>query len=157
VGVVKHGICRRSTAPLSAVLTRAAQFNSYQLYTALQTMQIVIIATGKFPIAKFSDIFGRAEGYMLALFLYVLGFIIVAASHGFATLMAGVVFYAFGSTGVQIMNQTLLADMVTTQWRGFAIGIVSLPYVINFAVAPRIVNQLAPFANPVHWRWGPGS
>lgn len=135
-------------------------FNQYPLYlSVVQVTQQVIIAVGKFPVAKFSDVFGRAEGYCLSLAMYLIGFIIVAASQNFATLVVGTVFYAFGNTGTQIMQQIILADYFPSKWRGFAIGIISFPYLINFACAPLITAQLAPFMfiNVAPWRWGPGS
>lgn len=129
-------------------------FKSYPLYTSvIAVTQQVIIAVGKFPIAKLADVFGRAEGYMISLFLYILGFIIMAASQNFGTLVAGTVFYAFGNTGTQIMQQIVVADYFSSKLRGLVIGLLSLPYIINFACAPLISAPLV----ESNWRWGPGS
>ncbi|PWN35031.1 MFS general substrate transporter [Meira miltonrushii] len=139
----------------------AQTFVQYPLYlSVIQVLQQVIVAVGKFPIAKLSDVFGRAQGYSISLFFYVLGFIIIAACKSFGALTAGTVFYAIGNTGTQIMQQIILADYFPSKWRGLAIGFLSFPYLINFACAPLIVEQLA---NPLTilttntWRWGPGS
>jgi MFS family permease len=135
------------------------QFQSYPLYlSVISVTQQVIIAVGKFPIAKLADVFGRAEGYMISVTLYVIGFIILAACQNFAGLVAGTVFYAFGNTGTQIMQQIVVADYFSSKLRGLAIGLLSLPYIINFACAPLIVGQLAPVGVMSNlWRWGPGS
>jgi MFS family permease len=139
----------------------AQNFMKYPLYTSvLQVLQQVIIAVGKFPIAKLSDVFGRAQGYSISLFFYILGFIIIAACKDFGALTAGTVFYAIGNTGTQIMQQIILADYFPSKWRGLAIGLLSFPYLINFACAPLIVAQLANSATLLTtntWRWGPGS
>lgn len=129
------------------------QFKDYPAYTAIGVVQSVLIAVGKFPIAKFADVFGRAQAYVISVFFWVLGFIIIAVSQTTRDVAGGTVLYAIGNTGVQIMQQIVLADYISTKWRGVSIGLVSLPYVVNFAVAPRIVTKLAYEGN---WRWGPG-
>lgn len=132
----------------------ATVFQKYPLYlSVISVTQQVIIAVGKFPIAKLADVFGRAEGYMVSLFFYLIGFIILASCQNFAALVAGTVFYAFGNTGTQIMQQIVVADYFSSKLRGLVIGLLSLPYIINFACAPLITAQLV----PSHWRWGPGS
>lgn len=134
----------------------------FPLYTTISVIQQVIIGVGKFPIAKLSDIFGRAQGYIISLICYILGFIIIAASQRFSDLCGGIVLYAFGNTGTQIMQQIVIADAVSTRYRGLAIGLVSLPYVINFAVAGKITKALVNYDSTgvvlsnEKWRWGPG-
>ncbi len=137
----------------------ATRFEAQPLYSSISVVQQVLIGVIKLPVAKFSDVIGRAEAYTISVTLYVLGFIIIASSQSLGAVFAGVVFQAMGNTGTQIMQQIVLADWVPAQWRGFAIGIVSYPYIINFAIAPRIVGALCPFATcPTSngWRWGAG-
>ena len=132
----------------------ATQFESFPLYlSVIAVTQQVIIAVGKFPIAKLADVFGRAQGYIVSLVLFLLGFIIMAGAQNFGTTVAGTVFYAFGNTGTQIMQQIVVADYFSSKLRGLVIGLLSLPYIINFACAPLISAPLAD--GP--WRWGPGS
>ncbi|EPQ26745.1 uncharacterized protein PFL1_05724 [Pseudozyma flocculosa PF-1] len=132
------------------------EFNDFAAYTAIGIVQQVIIAVGKFPIAKIADVFGRAQAYSVALFFWILGFIVIAVSQTTRDVAGGTVLYAIGNTGVQIMQQIVIADYISTKWRGAAIGLVSTPYIINFAIAPRIVNSIAPFGDLSTWRWGPG-
>ncbi|SNX83999.1 probable siderophore iron transporter mirC [Melanopsichium pennsylvanicum] len=139
------------------------QFGQYPSYTAITVVQAVLIAVGKFPIAKLADVFGRAQAYGVSLFFWVLGFIIIAVSQDAADVAGGTVLYAIGNTGIQIMQQIVLADYISTKWRGASIGLVSLPYVINFAVASKITTALTTKTGPAGtsvpsatWRWGPG-
>ncbi|KAK0522957.1 hypothetical protein OC842_006312 [Tilletia horrida] len=139
-----------------ATLTQATGlFKQFQWYPTLNVIQQVIIAVAKIPIAKLADVFGRAQGYVLSIFFYVVGFILIAAAQNIETTAAGVVFYALGNSGTQIMQQIVLADWTPARWRGAAIGLVSLPYIINFAVAPRIVGALVDYTRPEDnsWRW----
>ena len=55
--------------------------------------QAIILALSKPFAAKFSDVFGRAEAFMLAVVLYVVGYIVVATSNGIAGYAAGAVIY----------------------------------------------------------------
>ncbi|PWZ00005.1 putative siderophore iron transporter mirC [Testicularia cyperi] len=132
------------------------QFGDFPAYTAIAVVQGVLIAVGKFPIAKFADVFGRAPAYALSVFFWVIGFIVIAVSQTTRDVAGGTVLYAIGNTGVQIMQQIVLADYISTKWRGAAIGLVSLPYVVNFAIAPRITSALAFSGTANLWRWGPG-
>ncbi|KAJ1025186.1 hypothetical protein NDA16_002691 [Ustilago loliicola] len=128
------------------------EFNDYPAYTSIGVVQAVLIAVGKFPIAKLADVFGRAQAYFISVFFWVIGFIVIAVSQTTRDVAGGTVLYAIGNTGIQIMQQIVLADYISTKWRGVSIGLVSLPYVINFAVAPKIVAKL----QASNWRWGPG-
>lgn len=132
-------------------------WGDYPKYTAIYIIQQVLIAVAKFPIAKLADVFGRAQAYSVAVFFWILGFIIIAASPNTGSIIAGTVLYAIGNSGVQIMQQIVIADYISTKWRGAAIGLVSTPYIVNFAVAPRIVSALADLSKTGEpWRWGPG-
>lgn len=67
-----------------------------------------LLCPDRFPIAKLADVFGRAQGYAISLTLYVIGFIILASSQRFSDMCAGTIFYACGSSGIQIMQQIVL-------------------------------------------------
>ncbi|KAE8210810.1 hypothetical protein CF319_g1275 [Tilletia indica] len=139
-----------------ATLSQATSiFNNSEWYPTLNVIQQVIIAVAKFPIAKLADVFGRAQGYVLSICFYIVGFILLASAQDIKTTAAGVVFYAIGNSGTQIMQQIVLADWTPARWRGAAIGLVSMPYIINFAVAPRIVASLVNYTDPTDngWRW----
>ncbi|SPO29685.1 probable siderophore iron transporter mirC [Ustilago trichophora] len=142
--------------------TATTKFNQYPAYTAITIVQAVLIAVGKFPIAKLADVFGRAQAYTVSVVFWVVGFIIIAVSQNASNVAGGTVIYAIGNTGVQIMQQIVLADYISTKWRGVSIGLVSLPYIINFAIASKITTALTTVTvngvaqiNP-NWRWGPG-
>lgn len=49
----------------------ATEFEKFTLYTTLAIVQQVIIAVAKLPVAKLSDVFGRAEAFCISLFFYV--------------------------------------------------------------------------------------
>lgn len=130
-------------------------------YSALSVVQQVLIGVMKLPIARLADMFGRAQVYVLSIACYTVGFVIVAASQNMAAIWAGVAIYATGNTGTSIMQQIVIADWVPTRYRALAIGLVSLPFIINFAVVPKIVQAICPSqtcgtSSTGGWRWGAG-
>ncbi|KAL7410360.1 major facilitator superfamily domain-containing protein [Mrakia frigida] len=121
------------------------------LSATVSTAGAIIIAVGKPLMAKSADTFGRAETYVVVLFSYVLGYILNASANSIGQIAAGTIFYSLGYTGLQILTQVVLADTTTLRWRGFAGGLVSLPFVINGFVAAEIAQGILP-----NWRWGYG-
>jgi len=70
--------------------------SSFSLHSALSTIavvQAITLAIAKPVSAKISDVFGRAQAFILAVVLYVVGFIIVASSKGIESYGAGAVIY----------------------------------------------------------------
>eukprot|EP00026_Physarum_polycephalum_P005798 Phypoly_transcript_05836.p1 GENE.Phypoly_transcript_05836~~Phypoly_transcript_05836.p1 ORF type:complete len:563 (-),score=76.57 Phypoly_transcript_05836:109-1797(-) len=126
------------------------EFRSFESYTTIYTVQYIIVAVAKIPVAKLADVFGRAQAYFCSVLAWVIGFIILATSQRVSDMAGGIVLYAFGNTGVQIMQQIVIGDYTSSKWRGAVLGLVSMPFVVNFAIAPLIVGHLV----PGQWRWG---
>lgn len=111
------------------------------------------MAVLKPPIAKISDVAGRAETYMAAVVFYIVSYVLCASSHNFAQYAGGYVLYCIGQTGMQILNQIIVADITSSRWRGLANGLVNLPFMIIPWVSAFIVDGA--LAN-IGWRWGIG-
>lgn len=56
-----------------------SSFGQHSLLGAIATAQAIVLAVSKPFASKFADVFGRAEAFVLAVFFYCLGYIIVAA------------------------------------------------------------------------------
>lgn len=131
-------------------------------YAALCGMQQVLVGVMKPPFARLADVAGRAKAYGVSISLYTLGLILIASSQDMATVWIGVALYSIGSTGTQMMQQIVIADWVCAQYRALAISLVSLPYLVNFVVASRLVAGICPSAScgassTGGWRWGVGA
>ncbi len=79
-----------------------SEFGALASFSTVAIAQQMVFAVAKPPIAKVSDIFGRAEAYALSVVLYALGYVIVALSGGIGTFIAGIVVQSAGSTGLQV-------------------------------------------------------
>ncbi|KAK7045369.1 hypothetical protein VNI00_007618 [Paramarasmius palmivorus] len=113
----------------------------------------IISAVCKPFVAKISDITSRPYTYILVLVLYVLGYVIVATCHTLSAYIVGEVFVAIGSAGLDLLNDIIVADLTTLEWRGFVSSMLSMPFVINTWFAGQIVQALS---DGDQWRWGYG-
>jgi MFS family permease len=104
-------------------------------------------------IAKFSDITSRPYTYLLCIFFYTCGYIIAASSRTVSAYIVGEVFVAIGSSGLDLTNDIIVADLTPLEWRGFASSMLSTPFIINTWFAGKIVDALQARNQ---WRWGLG-
>ncbi|KAM3496917.1 hypothetical protein MY10362_009714 [Beauveria mimosiformis] len=124
--------------------------------TVLSTLAIVtniISAISKPFIAKLSDVTSRPHMYILALFFYVAGFIIAAASKHVSAYVIAEAFVAIGQSGIGMMNQVVVADLTPLEWRGFLTSLLSTPFIINIWFSGKIVSAIQ---SKGQWRWGYG-
>jgi MFS family permease len=128
-----------------------SEFGALASFSTIAIVQQLCFAIAKPPIAKISDVFGRAEAYLLSLAFYVFGYLIVSTAPTLPRLIGGIVFQATGTTGIQVLQSIIIADSSTAKWRGLIIGIVNLPYLINFAVAGPLVELVMTTKG---WRFG---
>lgn len=114
-----------------------------------------ISAIVKPPIAKISDVIGRGETYLITISSYLLAYILFASSKDINVYAVGVVFYAIGQAGTQILNQIVFSDISTPRWRGLVLGMMYFPFLITPWIAAFIVDDVtAP--DGIGWRWGIG-
>lgn len=138
---------------LSSPDHRWSHFGQHSSLGTVQTANSIIIAVGKPFWAKLSDSFGRGETFVgLALF-YAVGYAIIAGANGPGAMYAGSVIYTCGYTGLQIMNQIIIADLTTLRWRGLASSLLSIWFIMNAFVAGEISQSVLEHST---WRWGYG-
>ncbi|UNI17626.1 hypothetical protein JDV02_003956 [Purpureocillium takamizusanense] len=129
----------------------------YKQHSAvLSTLSIatsVIGAVCKPFVAKVSDITSRPYTYLVALAFYTLGYVVAATSRTVAAYVAGEVFAAVGSNGLDLVNDIIVADLTPLEWRGFVGSLLSTPFVINTWFAGKIVDAMTARDQ---WRWGYG-
>nr|KAK5448244.1 hypothetical protein LTR18_001332 [Exophiala xenobiotica] len=131
----------------------ASEFKAISLLGALTTAGTMTSAVLKPPIAKISDVAGRAETYIAVVVFYVVSYVLCASAKGFGQYAGGYIVYSIGQTGMQILNQVIVADITTSRWRGLANGLVTLPFMVTpWASAFIVDGALA----TIGWRWGIG-
>ena len=83
----------------------------------------------------------------------VISYILCASSDGFNQYAGGYIIYCIGATGMQIINQVIVADITSSRWRGLANGLVTLPFMIIPWVSAFISDSAL---ETIGWRWGIG-
>ena len=104
-------------------------------------------------MAKFADVFGRFEAFCIAVFIYVLGYIQMAASQNVETYASAQIFYSAGSTGLQILQQVFIADSSNLLNRAIFANLPDIPFLFTVWLGPMIASWVL---KQLNWRWGYG-
>lgn len=105
------------------------------------------------PMAKIANVFGRLEAFAFSILLYIIGYIQMAASNNVQTFASAQIFYSAGFTGLQILQQILIADTCDLLNRALFSSIPDIPFLINVWVGAPIANSVLAHTT---WRWGYG-
>lgn len=62
-------------------------------------------------MAKFADVFGRVNAYLACVFLYCVGYIIVASSNGIVTYAVGNSIYILGISNLFLLQNVIISDI----------------------------------------------
>ncbi|KAI0443848.1 siderophore iron transporter mirC [Xylaria telfairii] len=137
----------------SVVAFATSSFSSHSLIATVYVIQGVVNAVIKPPMAKIADVFGRLEAFMICIFLYVLGYIQMAASGNVQTFAAAQIFYSAGSTGLQILQQVFIADTSNLVNRALFSSLPDIPFLATVWIGPIIGSA---FIATSTWRWAYG-
>ncbi|KAK6215633.1 siderophore iron transporter [Colletotrichum tabaci] len=124
--------------------------------SVLSTLSIatgIISAVSKPFVAKISDVTSRPYTYIVTLLFYVVGYVVAASSASISAYVAGEVLVAVGSSGLDLTNDIIVADLTPLEWRGFVSSLLSTPFIINTWFAGKIVDAVQARDQ---WRWGYG-
>lgn len=103
-------------------------------------------------MAKIADVFGRFEALTISIFVYVIGYIMMAASNNVRTYAGAQIFYSAGFTGVQILIQIFVADTTDLLNRALFSTLPDTPFLWNTWIGSPIAANFL----PNRWRWGYG-
>ncbi|EKM58957.1 uncharacterized protein PHACADRAFT_25102 [Phanerochaete carnosa HHB-10118-sp] len=131
----------------------ASTFEEHSLISTIQVAQSIIIACGKPVMAKLADTTSRGTAYIAVLLFYVLGYIVIASAHSVGAIAVGIILYAVGYTGLQLLTQIIIADITTLEWRGLVSALTSAPFIINAFIGANVSTGVLEHST---WRWGYG-
>ncbi|KAI0763855.1 drug:h+ antiporter [Trametes elegans] len=144
-----YSLDNQTTANYLAFAT--SHFGAHSLISSLQVAQSILVACGKPIIAKVADVTSRGTAYLVVLVFYICGYVIIALAPNVGAVAAGIVLYAIGYTGLQLLTSVIIADITTLQWRGIVSGMTSLPFLFNAFIGSNVSNF---FLEHLNWRWG---
>ncbi|KAJ9150270.1 Major facilitator [Pleurostoma richardsiae] len=131
--------------------------SAFSKHSALTTANVVytIMNMVTYPVmAKLSNVFGRAEGFVFSVLFMSLSQVLYAACKDIGTYIAGGIFESIGDTGFTIMQQIFIADTTSLLNRGLW---SSLPESVT-AIPTLYLGTIVGDSVLEHstWRWGYG-
>ncbi|GAA6009157.1 hypothetical protein JCM10207_004286 [Rhodosporidiobolus poonsookiae] len=131
-----------------------SSFNQHSTGLSALSVATSIIGSVCLPfLSKLSDVFGRPHVYAVCMVLQVIGYVITLKSPTLAAYVVGNVFTSIGSSGFDLLNSILMADLTPLKWRGFAMAALTSPYLVTVWYTSEIVEALS---TDDGWRWGYG-
>ena len=131
-----------------------ATFSSAPQVATAGILSTVVAGVLKLPIAKTLNIWGRSEGLLFFVLVYVIALIILAACNGPNAYAAGYVLYYVGYNAIYLILDIFVADTSGLRNRAFAFAFVSTPFICTAFTGPRAGKS---YLNHSGWRWAYGS
>ncbi|KAJ5893195.1 hypothetical protein N7504_009886 [Penicillium tannophilum] len=131
-----------------------SKFDSAPQVTTAFILANIIGGVLKLPIGKLLGLWGRAEGLMVFLVVYLVGMILLASCEGPKSFAAGYVFYWVGFDAIYLILEIFIADTSGMRNRAFAFGFSTTPYICTAFTGPLAA---ASFLKTGGWRWAYGA
>lgn len=130
-----------------------SEFKLHSLTAATGIMSSIIGGLTKIPLAKLLDMWGRPQGLLLSLFVWMVGYIMMASCRNVETYAAAQVFSSTGSQAVSYILTVFIADTSSLKNRALMLSFATSPYVITTWVGGPVAQSV--LAGP-GWRWAFG-
>ncbi|KAE8366719.1 putative transporter [Aspergillus caelatus] len=117
----------------------------------ITTASSIVSAVCKLPMAKVSDILGRAPAFILTIIILTVSYILCGESRNLAALAAGKLLHSIGIAGISLLATVLVSDLTSRRWRAFAYNAIYAPYLVIPWFAAFIVEAVV---DGIGWRWG---
>lgn len=131
-----------------------SSFSNAPAYTTASILSNIIGGILRLPIAKTLNIWGRAEGYLLMVGVYLLGMIILASTNGVNGYAAGYVLYYIGFDSIYIILDIFIADTSGLRKRAFTFAFAATPFICTAFTGPLAADS---FLAMTSWRWAIGA
>ena len=125
-------------------------FLSAPQVTTANILSSIIGGVLKLPIAKLLNIWGRTEGFLFFLVVYIMGIIVMASCNGPNGYAAGYVLFYIGYSALYFILDVFVADTSGLRNRAFAFAFVSTPFICTAFTGSLLTNKIV--AGP-GWRW----
>ncbi|OAV97529.1 hypothetical protein PTTG_01301 [Puccinia triticina 1-1 BBBD Race 1] len=111
-------------------------FGHHSSLATVGIMTNIAFAVGKPPMSKIMDVFGRAEGVLVAIILYLIGAILTASSTGVIQYGFGRTAAALGSQGLQLSQMIIVADTSSLTSRALLTSTITSPWIFTTWIGP---------------------
>ncbi|CAO2658528.1 Nn.00g062510.m01.CDS01 [Neocucurbitaria sp. VM-36] len=114
----------------------------------------VVGGVSRLPLAKFIDLVGRPQGFLICLVCVVLSLLLMGVCQNVQTYAAAQVFYWSGMNGMDYVFTIFIADTSLMQNRLIWFAWQGTPYIVNTFAGPELGQR---FLDDSTWRWGYGA
>lgn len=126
--------------------------------SAPQISQAYIVSTIvggvlQLPIAKTLNIWGRTEGFLAFLAVFILGLIVIASCNGPNGFAAGYTLYWIGYSALNFILSVFVADASGLKNRAFVYAFIGTPTICTAFVGPLAAQAFVAHST---WRWAYG-
>ncbi|NPV55791.1 MAG: MFS transporter [Anaerolineae bacterium] len=101
-------------------------------------------------MAKLSDLYGRRWIYILDIFLFAIGSLVVALSPTFTVVLVGRAIQGFGAGGIFPVASAVIGDTFPPEKRGGALGLIGAVFGLAFIIGPILGGVILSQAT---WHW----
>ncbi|CRG90923.1 Siderophore iron transporter mirB [Talaromyces islandicus] len=136
------------------IFTAYADFANAPAIATANILSTIVGGVLKLPVAKVLNLWGRSEGLIISLIVYIVGIIVLAACNGPDSYAAGYVLYWIGYDALYVILDVFIADTSGMRNRAFAFGFVSTPFICTAFTGPLAAQS---FIKTSGWRWGYGA
>jgi hypothetical protein len=137
-----------------ATIAAFSAFATAPAYTTAAILASIIGGVLRLPIAKILNLWGRAEGFIVFFFIYLLGMIILASASGVNGYAAGYVLYWIGYDALYLIMDIFIADTTGLRNRAFTFAFASAPFICTAFTGPLAAQS---FLKDSTWHWAIGA
>ncbi|EGG02225.1 uncharacterized protein MELLADRAFT_38673, partial [Melampsora larici-populina 98AG31] len=113
-------------------------FSGHSHLSTIGIITNIAWAVGKPPMSKVMDVFGRAEGVMIATVLYFIGATLTSSATSVTQYGIARIASALGSQGLQLAQMILVADTSSLASRALLTSTISSPWIFTTWIGPVI-------------------
>jgi MFS family permease len=149
IGVFMSALDAAIIAPLVPTLRSALALDNSQvgLVTIIFTLASLTSTT---LMASLSDRHGRRRIYLLNVFGFALGSLLIALSGNLTMLLIGRAIQGFCAGGITPTASAVIGDVFAPAERGKALGLIGATFGMAFLVGPVVASLILAFAG---WQW----
>ncbi|CAG9954865.1 unnamed protein product [Clonostachys rosea f. rosea IK726] len=138
-----------SSSALIPYVTSA--FALHSLTATVGTLAAVIGGVCNLTVAKILDVFGRPQGYLIALIIATLGLIMMAATQSVELYAAAQVFWTVGNAALGYSINIFVADTSSLRSRGLMTALTTSPNIITIWLGGPISEAF--YLRGPGWAW----
>ncbi|KAJ5885809.1 hypothetical protein N7504_011645 [Penicillium tannophilum] len=130
-----------------------ANFSSVPQISQAFIVSTIVGGVLQLPIAKVLNLWGRAEGFLTFLAVFIIGLIVIASCNGPNGFAAGYTLYWVGYTAINFILSVFVADASGLRNRAFVYAFIGTPSICTAFVGPLAAQA---FITHSTWRWAYG-